>query len=142
MNQQPTAFAPRIAYGRQAELIHADDVETTEAWLRRISSGSPVISVTDIRVNGEPVPPMPAEACTELGADTASPPLDAWVRARIWLLENRLATVIDEQRRYEQAGIVGQVYQLNSLNEQFKLMARIAVLKGLGRINTQTGERQ
>lgn len=87
-------------------------------------------------------PLMPAEACTELGADTASPPLDAWVRARIWLLESRLATVIDEQRRYEQAGIVGQVYQLNSLSEQFKLMARIAVLKGLGRIDTETGMRQ
>lgn len=84
---------------------------------------------------------MPAEACTELGAGTASPPprLGLLRRAHIALLERRLAIVRDERDRYEQVGAIGPVYAHNSLQQQFGLMARIAQLKGEPPINPETG---
>ncbi len=91
-----------------------------------------------------PCAPMPAEACTELGAHTPSPTprLGLLRRAHIALLQRRLDTVRDELDRYEALGAVGPVYQHNSRQQQFELMARIAALKGEPPINPETGEPQ
>ncbi len=88
-----------------------------------------------------PCAPMPAEACTELGANTAPPRLGLLRRAHIALLQRRLDTLRDELDRYEALGAVGPVYQHNSRQQQFELMARIAELKGEAPINPHTGER-
>jgi hypothetical protein len=73
--------------------------------------------------------PMPAEACTELGADDGAPHLGLLRRAVIAGLEDRRLTVIDELERYEDAGRVGPIYQRNSLAQQLQLMQQIRELQ-------------
>lgn len=81
-------------------------------------------------------PPAPAEACTELGADTAPPRLGLLRRAHIALLQRRLAIVIDERDRYAALGAIGPVYEHNSRALQLQLMARIRELQGLPPLTT------
>lgn len=79
-----------------------------------------------------PRPFLAAEACTELGAHAEQPPrLSLWRRLRVRLLERRLAIVIDERQRYDEAGAIGPIYRRNSLQLQHQLMGRIRALKGL-----------
>lgn len=130
-----------------------DEPEDVNGFLRRISGGQPVEAVSDVRVNSEPRPdleaelaqaarlygsaanslprvPMPAEACTELGADARPPRLSLWRWLQVFVLEHELTALIDERARYERLGFVGPVYELNSLRQQRQLMSRIRVLKG------------
>lgn len=84
--------------------------------------------------------PSPAEACTELGAHTAPRRLSWWRRLHIYLLEKELAIVRDECARYEMAEAIGPIYQLNSYDEQLRLMARIRELKGQPAAARQRGQ--
>lgn len=78
-----------------------------------------------------PSHPAPAEACTDLGVDAAPRRLGWWRRLRIFFLEKELAILRDDCARYEMAEAIGPLYQLNSYEEQLRVMARIRELKGL-----------
>jgi hypothetical protein len=71
---------------------------------------------------------MPAEACTELGADTQPVRPGLIARLRIAHLSERAACVADERQRYESLGWVGPRYRLESYSQQRQLMTRVREL--------------
>ena len=72
--------------------------------------------------------PIPAEACTELGADGSPIKLSPWLRLRVALLRWHLTCLIDERNHYAALGWIGPLYLRQSYAEQRRLMSRIAQL--------------
>jgi len=80
-----------------------------------------------------PVPPAPAEACTDIGHCTkpAKPGLfrRLYIALRLRHLNWQLACLRDERERYVEAGMVGPIYELNSRTKEIELMKRICNLE-------------
>lgn len=71
----------------------------------------------------------PAEACTELGADTAAPAISIWRRLLIARVQWQLDCLTSEREHYQSLGWVGPVYLRESYAQQIKLMERIKRLQ-------------
>ncbi len=144
-----TLSSPAIASGLTAWLYqHADDrepdfsaiavqadIDTDMCYLDGCYAGcgvcDPLSEAHGPIAAFDQFPPAPAEACTELGADTTPPRLGLLRRLHIAFLERRLDIVRDERDRYAHAGVIGPTYHRNSLQLQLQLMARIRELRGL-----------
>lgn len=72
---------------------------------------------------------MPAEACTELGADTTATPPSLWRRLLIARARWQLACLTNEREHYQSLGWVGPIYLRESYAQQRQLMARIRELQ-------------
>jgi hypothetical protein len=75
--------------------------------------------------------PQPAEACTELGADTAPTPPSLWRRLQIARLRYAIACLKAERDHYRGLGWVGPIYLRESYAQQHRLMARITRLQAV-----------
>lgn len=75
--------------------------------------------------------PCPAEACTELGADTAPAPLGLVLRLRIAVLRWQVDCLTAEREHYRCLGWVGPIYLRESYAEQRRLMSRISRLQAV-----------
>lgn len=77
-----------------------------------------------------PAHPAPAEACTELGAETAPVyRLGLFTLIRLWFIRWNLQCLRDERDYYTALGLTGPVYMRNSFAEDRRLMARIRQLE-------------
>lgn len=123
LRRSPDDGADELTASQAVAITGLADIDTDMGYLDGCWCGC--------AVEPEPLRRLPAEACTELGADTAPPRLGLLRRLHIALLERRLDIVRDEHDRYTHAGYIGPVYHRNSLQMQLQLMARIRELRGL-----------
>lgn len=68
---------------------------------------------------------IPAEACTELGADTSAPALSFWRRLLIARVQWQIGCLTSEREHYQSLGWVGPIYLRESYAQQIRLMQRI-----------------
>lgn len=72
---------------------------------------------------------QPAEACTDIGADTAPVPLSLVTRVRIALIRHEIECLAAEREQYQRAGCVGPIYLRESYAQQLRLIGRIKQLE-------------
>lgn len=72
--------------------------------------------------------PPPAEACTELGADTAPSRLSPWQRLRLAWLRWQMDCLRDEQALYVETGRAGPIFERECRRLQLDLMRRMAAI--------------